>query len=239
MDRRNRLIAAETRRLADRPPQGPVIVAGVTGSIPATAELMRAVTRLPQGAVVLPALDLDLDDESWEAIAPRAEGAAGHPEHPQFGLKKLLDSAGCRARATSPCSPGRTPAPHLAARAALMSEAMRPSATTGSWHNFVASADRGAIQDALDGVSLIEAPGAQDEAETIALILREAAETPGRTAALVSPDRLLARRVAVRLEAWGIRVDDSAGRPFAKTRARRVSRSRHRGRRAGLRAGRT
>ena len=42
-------------------------------------------------------------------------------------------------------------------------------------------------------------------------------ETPGRTAALVSPDRLLARRVAIRLEAWGIRVDDSAGRPFAKT----------------------
>ena len=51
----------------------------------------------------------------------------------------------------------------------------------------------------------------------MALILREAVETPGRTAALVSPDRLLARRVAIRLEAWGIRVDDSAGRPFAKT----------------------
>jgi ATP-dependent helicase/nuclease subunit B len=73
------------------------------------------------------------------------------------------------------------------------------------------------VRDALDGVSLIAAPSAQDEAEAIALILREAAETPGRTAALVSPDRLLARRVAVRLEAWGIRVDDSAGRPFAKT----------------------
>ncbi len=67
------------------------------------------------------------------------------------------------------------------------------------------------------GLSLIEAPTAQDEAEVIALILREAANTPGRTAALVSPDRLLARRVAVRLEAWGIKVDDSAGRPFAKT----------------------
>ena len=51
----------------------------------------------------------------------------------------------------------------------------------------------------------------------MALILREAVEVPGRTAALVSPDRLLARRVAIRLEAWGIRVDDSAGRPFAKT----------------------
>ena len=79
------------------------------------------------------------------------------------------------------------------------------------------TADRAELGEALSGVSLIEAPSAQDEAETVALILREAIETPGRTAALVSPDRLLARRVAIRLEAWGIRVDDSAGRPFAKT----------------------
>ena len=63
----------------------------------------------------------------------------------------------------------------------------------------------------------LTAPTAQDEAEAIALIMRHAAEMPGRTAALVSPDRLLARRVAVRLESWGIRVDDSAGRPFVKT----------------------
>ncbi len=69
----------------------------------------------------------------------------------------------------------------------------------------------------MSGVSLIEAPSAHDEAEAVSLILREAIEVPGRTAALVSPDRLLARRVAIRLEAWGIRVDDSAGRPFAKT----------------------
>ena len=87
---------------------------------------------------------------------------------------------------------------------------MRPSGTTGRWQHYIAGGRRrrGATAS-LAGVSLIEAPSAQDEAETIALILREAAETPGRTAALVSPDRLLARRVAVRLEAWGIRVDDS------------------------------
>jgi ATP-dependent helicase/nuclease subunit B len=66
-------------------------------------------------------------------------------------------------------------------------------------------------------VSLIEAPTAQDEAEVVALILREALEVPGRTAALISPDRMLARRVGIRLRAWGIELDDSAGRPFAKT----------------------
>ena len=65
MERRNRLVLAEAARLAARPPAGPVIVAGVTGSVPATAELMRAVSRLPQGAIVLPALDQSLDSETW------------------------------------------------------------------------------------------------------------------------------------------------------------------------------
>jgi ATP-dependent helicase/nuclease subunit B len=94
---------------------------------------------------------------------------------------------------------------------------MRPSATTERWHHFTKTADRDEIRSALTGMSLIEAPSAPDEAEAVALILREAVEMPGRTAALVSPDRLLARRVAIRLQSWGIRVDDSAGRPFAKT----------------------
>ena len=58
---------------------------------------------------------------------------------------------------------------------------------------------------------------AEEEAEAVALILREAVETPGRTATLVTPDRALARRVAARLEVWGMHVEDSAGLPFGKT----------------------
>lgn len=209
-ERRNGAILAEAARLAANPPAGPVIVAGVTGSIPATVELMRVVAALPNGAIVLPGLDVHLDETSWEMVAP------GHPEHPQFGLKTLLDRLGI-ARADVKILSGSAPSPEQDARTALIAEAMRPSGTTGRWHAYAKSADREAVRASLNGVSLIEAPSAQDEAEVVALILREAAETPGRTAALVSPDRLLARRVAVRLEAWGIRVDDSAGRPFAKT----------------------
>jgi len=67
------------------------------------------------------------------------------------------------------------------------------------------------------GVAVLEAPGAEDEAEAVALILRDAAETPGRTAALVTPDRALARRVAARLATWELRVEDSAGQPLGKT----------------------
>ncbi len=208
--RRNRAILAEAQRLADAPPKGPVIVAGVTGSIPATVELIRAVTRLPKGAIVLPGFDPNLDDESWRTIVP------AHPEHPQFGLKKLLDSLDL-TRDDVQVLAGTEASRAEQGRAELMAEAMRPSGTTAKWYGYTQRADRAKLRSALEGVSLIEAPSAQDEAEVVALILREAAETPGRTAALISPDRLLARRVAIRLEAWGIRVDDSAGRPFAKT----------------------
>ena len=47
---------------------GPVIAAGSTGSIPATADLLKAIAHLPNGVVVLPALDRDLDNETWEQI---------------------------------------------------------------------------------------------------------------------------------------------------------------------------
>ncbi len=210
VERRNKLILAEAERLKKLPPNSPVIVAGVTGSIPATVTLIRAVAKLKHGAIILPALDMTLDDESWDTIVP------AHPEHPQYGLKKLLDALGVARRDVKALS-GTQLSPDLATRNAFLSEAMRPSATTARWHHYTAKADKNAIARALKNVSLIEAPNAQDEAETVALILREAVEVPGRTAALVSPDRLLARRVAIRLEAWGIRVDDSAGRPFAKT----------------------
>ena len=208
--RTNALILAEASRLQSFAPSAPVIVAGVTGSIPATVTLMRAVAALPNGAIVLPALDLGLDEDSWQAISP------DHPEHPQFGLKKLLDALGLKRSDVEPL-PGAEPSPAMAKRNMLISETMRPSATTARWHQFTASANKDDIKQGLHGLSLIAAPTAQDEAEVVALIMREAIEVPGRTVALVSPDRLLARRVAVRLEAWGIRVDDSAGRPFAKT----------------------
>ena len=208
-DRRNRLIRAEAARLAAHPPMHPVIVAGVTGSIPASAELMRVVAGLPRGAIVLPGLDQSLDDAGWAAVP-------NHPEHPQFGLAKLLTALGVM-RENVAILPGADASIERRLRAAIITEAMRPASTTDQWHAFTASADAKTFAAGLEGVSVIELANAQEEAEAVALILREAAETPGRTAALVSPDRLLARRAATRLESWGIRVDDSAGRPFAKT----------------------
>ncbi len=218
----NASLAAEARRLETHPPKGPVIVAGVTGSIPAAADLMAVVARLDRGAIVLPGLDQTIDAQSWARLLPEPArdpgrpGHAGHPEHPQFGFARLLSRIGV-ARDDVAVLPGAEPPPEGAARLAFLSQTLRPAESTSAWHDYAHTADKAALKSALAGVTVIAAPSAQDEAEVAALILREAAETPGRTAALVSPDRMLARRVLARLDTWGIRADDSAGRPFRKT----------------------
>jgi ATP-dependent helicase/nuclease subunit B len=207
--RRKRLLAAEVERMRSTPPSAPVIVAGVTSADPAACELIRAVCALPNGALVLPALDQTLDEESWAAIAD-------HPEHPQFGLKKLIEALGLSRRDVEPLGgPEQTPARR--ARWSLACEAMRPAGTTERWHRFAAAANKKDMAAALVDLNAVEAATAEEEAEAIALILREVAETPGRTAMLVAPDRALARRVAARLAVWELAVDDQGGQPFARS----------------------
>ena len=89
---------------------------------------------------------------------------------------------------------------------------MRPSATVGAWQN-LAPPSPAAIRELV----VEEHPDLPAEALALALRMRAALEIPGRTAALVTPDRHLARRVAVELRRWDIEVDDSAGTPLDQT----------------------
>ena len=207
--RRLRVLDAEARRLKDAPPAAPVIVAGVMAADAAAVGLIKAVLALPNGVLVLPALDQALDDASWAAIGR-------HPEHPQSGLKRLLDNLGLSRRDIEPLGVTATSAGR-AARWALACESMRPAGTTEVWHRFTSGADKDEMRTALAGLNLVEAETAQEEAEAIALILRETLERPGETAMLVTPDRALARRVAARLAAWELHIEDLGGEPFAKT----------------------
>lgn len=221
-ERRDRLIEAEAKRLAGS--DAPVIAAGSTGSMPATAKLLATIARLPHGAVVLPGLDMDLDDASWRSIAGDSDDNThdGAPAcgHAQFSMQALLTTIGI----------ARDEVVNLAAPAAhgrerLASEALRPAATTDRWQaqrndaSFAPAADI-----ALSTVSMIEAANPEEEALAIAVTLREAIDTPGKTAALVTPDRALARRVVAALERWHVAADDSGGDPLPETQAGRFAR---------------
>ncbi len=205
--RQNLLLQSEIERLEKNPPDRPIIAAGLASSDPQTAAFMKAIAGLPQGAVILPGLDLALDDESWSHLGVE------HPEHPQIGLAEILHRLDVARSDVRPL----LEATSALQRNRLLSEAMRPAATTAAWHRYAEKTDTADVDAALSGIEYLEAQSAQDEAEAISLILRGAAEDESTTAALVTPDRTLARRVAVRLEAWGIRIDDSAGRPLMKT----------------------
>ncbi|MEE2761410.1 MAG: double-strand break repair protein AddB [Pseudomonadota bacterium] len=202
-ERRNRILRAQAERWLARPPSGPVIAAGSTGSIPATAELLMVVARLPRGGLVLPGLDTALDPASIADV----------PHHPQFGMMALLSALGVAPSAVPTWSSGLKTKTHPG-RASLMAEVMRPAQETNGWQHLTAP-----NPEILNGLQRIDCPGPEDEARVIALMMRETLETPERTAALVTPDRRLARRVAAELKRWDIAVDDSAGTPLAHTPA--------------------
>ena len=205
--RRRRLLEAQAEAWRRAPPEAPVIAAGSTGSIPATAALIQVVAGLPEGMVVLPGLDLGADARTWAEIEE-------DPAHPQHGLARLLARMEMTRDQVAPW-PEAGLAQTPPARAEIVNTALLPAIATPAWAAYADVADRAALARGLDGVARIDCPGPGEEAAVIALILRRALEEKGQRAALVTPDRGLARRVAGELGRWGVAVDDSAGVPLS------------------------
>lgn len=206
---RQRLVAeALAARWATQPPADPIVIAGSTGSRGATALLMQAVARLQGGHVVLPGFDFDMSAAVWDSLR---DGAFPAEDHPQYRFAALLDALGMRP---ADVQPWHVTAPAAPRRNALLSLALRPAPVTDQWMH--EGAQWHDVPGAVAGLSLLEARDPRKEALAIALILREAAET-GTQAALITPDRMLTRRVAAALDRWGIVPDDSAGQPLPLT----------------------
>ncbi|MEP7221129.1 MAG: double-strand break repair protein AddB [Novosphingobium sp.] len=222
--RRNLLFAAAARRWKEHPPAHPLVAAGVTSASPALAGLLRVVSETPRGAVILPDLDLTLDDETWAAL-----GTAGAPEgrddppfggddavtHPQYHLKLLLNRMGvARGEVQAWHRSGMSAA--APARSRAISNLFLPPRQSARWVKLPADQRR------LSAVRIMETAHPGEEAQAIAVLIREALEQPERRVALVTPDRGLAGRVVAHLERWGIKADDTAGQPLTQTPAGRL-----------------
>nr|WP_294851449.1 double-strand break repair protein AddB [uncultured Sphingomonas sp.] len=212
-DRRGRILRSIARRWEHRPPEGFTIAAGITTIAPAIMALLYRVARLDAGFVVLPAVAdrRTMPDEEWEALGPDAEGQ-GEETHPQFHLKRLLEGLSVkRDEVVEWPASGRASSPAVRGRA--VAHAMAAANASDKWNDLPAAERR------LTGIVTAELPDPAAEAQAIALALREAIETPERTAALVTPDRGLAERVSAHLARWGIEADDSAGTPLSRSPA--------------------
>lgn len=211
LKQRFRAIAAE---LEAGGTSAPLVILGSTGSVTATADLMAVVARLENGAVVLPGLDLVSPAEAWAMIGSEDADLPTRYAHPQVLLKRTLGRIGI-AREDVVRLPDAAPP---SAREILAATVLLPARATALWQ------DSPVPDAALDGLSLFEAANEQEEALAVALALRETLETPGATAALVTPDRALARMVRAELGRWGIEAADSAGEALANTRAGALAR---------------
>lgn len=223
-ERRNRLFAHAARRWRDTPPEHPIVAAGITSASPALAGLLRVVAELPHGAVILPDLDLSLDDAVWQSLgsagAPSAEGDAPFGErdalaHPQYHLKLLLNRMGVnRAEVEAWHRAGLSAAPPERSRA--ISNLFLPPEGSAGWVSLKPDQRR------LSGVRLMESAHPGEEAQAIALLVRQALEVPAKRVAVITPDRGLAARVVAHLKRWDIVADDTAGRPMPQTPAGRL-----------------
>ncbi|WP_455477795.1 double-strand break repair protein AddB [Bartonella sp. B10] len=214
---RNQALKMHAEILYHTKPNKPIIAAGATGSIPAVAHLLKVISHLPKGAVVLPGLDLYMDEEQWNALGTTQETTFdffNHTSdafsHPQYHFKKLLSLMQCkRIHVREIGSKSVT----KEKRAALLSEALRLSSTTDLWTKIV----RDDYESLCADWSLIEAINEREEALAIAVTLRNAIEEPEKTTALITNDRNLARRVVVELQRFGIEANDSGEIPLAQT----------------------
>ena len=222
-ERRNRLLHGLAQRWRAAPPAHPVVAAGVTSAAPAVAGLLRVVAELPGGAVILPDLDLALDDAVWDALghagAPAEDGqvfARGDiVTHPQYHLKLLLHRMGIARGEVQPWHrAGLSPA--RPARSRAISNLFLPPVASAVWATL--SAD----ERNLGGVRLMESAHPGEEALAIAVLVRRALAVPERRVAVITPDRGLAERVIGHLQRWNIAADDSAGRPLPQTAAGRL-----------------
>ena len=205
--RREMLARARLKAWQQSPPEGIVIIAGSTGTFAATRELIACVAALPRGYVILPGLD-----RGATAHWPEIETDTGHPQHQLAQLMSYLEMA--------PDQVQTWPLPAASdqlcvARGEVMREVFAPAALTTKWRQL--PADRPDISaESLRGLQVVACKDMNSEADLIALCLRETLETPGKTAALVTPDRALAEAVIVALRRWNIHVDDSAGTPLSQ-----------------------
>jgi len=211
-ERRVRLLRRLAERWTQAPPPGVLVAAGSTGTAPATRALLIAVAAAPKGAVVLPGLDQDLADKAWGKV---------DVQHPQGALRRLLDAAGLHKRDVAIWPASLREKPQERWRRRVINEALRPAEETADWLHVIETlkAERpDAIAEGLKGLSLVSARTEEEAATAAALLLREALEIPDATAALVTPDQTLARRVTAKLARWGVVPDSSAGESLAGSR---------------------
>lgn len=195
--RQNILLERQAQALLKNPPAEKIVAAGVTGAFPGVKKLLSQIKNLPKGQIYLYNLDRLLDEEIWEEI---------DENHPQYEHKRLLEFLEVKREEIEDAVSAENPQRDL-----LVAQMMRPAKDSWHWQHLKTMP---IDPEGVKNLHIVNCKDSRQEASCVALILREVLSVPEKTAALVTSDRNLARRTASELQRWGIKIDDSAGKPL-------------------------
>ena len=217
-DRQMRLLQMQIALWKERPPEELIILAGSTGSLQGTRDMMSLVSQLPKGMVVFPGLEPVADMAGHtEDILSDFEVIRNAPTHPFAMLSETMEAIGCtpdEVRLWPGCQ--NDIVKETAPVRQFLSEVFRPAAQTARWRR-LRELNPEIDFKSVAGLHRMTAENDHEEAALIASLMRETLETPEKTAMLVTPDRGLAQLVMSALSRWGIVVDDTAGQPLSET----------------------
>ncbi len=195
---KNKILYLQADLWQEKPTMQDVVAAGITASFPAIVSLLKSILKLPNGSIYFACIDRYADDDYWTGV---------DETHPLYENKILLELLGLSPAAIQDIS---TPVYPL--REQLVSELMRPASVSYMWRSI---SEKISVAEAINGITFINCDSQRDEALAIALKMRAVLEIPEKTAALITYDRNLARRVAAELMRFDIEIDDSAGMPLS------------------------
>lgn len=211
--RRNQLLDQLNQNLRQYNNDFFVVAAGISTAAPAIARLLKTIAMRPRSMVILPCVDLDMSEPDWQALGPheKEEGSLyqkqTHESHPQYHLKLLLNRMGFQRSEVVQLGQATPQIPSPIGQIFCIPDA------TKFWRDLAPDTKK------MRNLKIVISEDSAQEARVIAIALRQAIENPKKRAALVTPDRELAVRVAVQLKRWNITVDDSAGIPLLETPA--------------------
>lgn len=186
--RHTQLMNALCTHWRNMPPAHPIIIAGSTASVPATARLMQTVAQLPNGAVILPGLDVTASHSA--------------PAHPHYNLQQFLKRCGTSQ-----------------ADVTLWSAADKEHNPRADFVSAVFAPDMKMQTHSPTHLRWYDAKDPHEEAQTIAILLREALENKHTRIALVTTDTSLPAYVNALMQRWNVTLDSSMGKPLSQVPA--------------------
>ncbi|OFW96610.1 MAG: hypothetical protein A2977_03455 [Alphaproteobacteria bacterium RIFCSPLOWO2_01_FULL_45_8] len=158
--------------------KAPIMIAGSLGTIPSTARLIKVISTLKNGVVILPGLQRE---QKKEFLSSR---------HPQFFLHRLLKKLN-----SAPEGVRELPSKEWN-NASLFLEKIFDSRFTGPW----------ILPPSMENIQYIETSDQGEEARIICISIRKALEEGKKKILCISSDPKLLHRVSAELGFWSLSV---------------------------------